>query len=480
MNHLTAAAADRYTTTGPSPARKSGSSHGSPVLPEVEHHTVTGAKTATEITRVQNTMEIVDPAGQGVAGYAQWRERVEWQRAGYVVAGIRSEVNTCGTVAVLNGAAGGQVGVSTSGKGVRVSGMWRCGNRWCAECRAKVAHHKAAEVEQAVRWAFGRGLIVSMYTLTGSHVTAEELDAAEGRLHEAVQGVTAKTVRKRMSAAWRAATTGKRNKALAAGRVGTITAQEVTVDDLMVNGSRSGIHWHRHHMVLLEPQEGRTAQEVAQDHGDLLFDYWQAGAEKVGLTADRKGFDVMVAEDENHAVDLAGYVVKGEHAPAVPAESFAAEVARAEGKNGRGRDRVSPEQVLRNIGYLKAHEPEGKRLRRLFAQWRDLEEGTKGVHWLRWSPGLRDLVGLDAEELSDEEIANTEELDAEEIAVVSWEELREHIEEIRRVVRLSADGEEFATLLVCLDSLGIDYRLESAEEWRERLSARLRAMRSGG
>lgn len=442
-----------------------------------KNQTAAPTEIGTETTRVQNTMEIVDPAGHEVDGYVNWRESVEWQRAGYAVAGKRGDVKACGTLPFVRG----EVAVSTAGKGVRVSGLSRCGFRWCPECRAKVAKRKAEEVAQAVRWALEKDLLVVMYTLTGSHVTTEELAAAEGRLHEAVQGVTAKTVRKRMSQAWRNATTGKRNKALSAGRVGTITAQEITVDDLMVNGSRTGIHWHRHMLVILEPVAGKSMQEVAADYGDLLFPYWQAGAESVGLTADRQGFDVMVAEDETHAVELAGYVAKGESAPVVPAETVSGihnEVARAEGKKGRGKDRVSPEQLLRNIGYLKEHEPEGKRLKRLFAQWRDLEEGTKGVHWLRWSPGLRDLVGL-GEEQSDEEIVNTAEVEAEEVAVVSWEELREHLEEIRRVVRESADGEEFATLLLCLDSLGIDYHMETAEEWQKQVSARLQAIRSG-
>ena len=429
---------------------------------------------ATETTGVHNTIEFGSTAGHSPEkdGYVWWREAVEKQRAGYAVAGVNGAVNTCGTVPVV----GNQVALSVAGKGLRVSGMWRCGSRWCAECRGKVAKHKAAEVEHAVKWAFDNGLIVVMYTLTGSHVTTDELDAAEGSLHEAVQGVTTKTVRQRMSRAWALATKGRKNKRLAEGRVGTITAQEVTVDDLMESGSRTGIHWHRHHMVLLEPEAGKSAHEVAAEYGDLLFEYWQGGAEAVGLVADRKGFDVMVAEDEAHAVDLAGYVSKGEKAPA---ESFAAEVSRGEGKNGRGRFRVSPEQVLRNLGYLAEVEPEGRRVKRLFAQWRDLEAGTKGVHWLRWSPGLRDLVGLDVEELTDEEIANTDEIEAEEVAVVSWDQIREHVEELRRVLREVDEDKSWETLLMCLDSLGVEYHLEAVDVWRSRVVARMAALRVG-
>lgn len=431
-------------------------------------------------------MEFVYPAGQDAADYVRWREQVEFQKRGYEVAGVRPEVKTCGTVPVLKGPGGGQVGMSVVGKGLRISGMWRCGNRWCPECRAKVAHHRSAEVEQAVGWASGNGLIVVMYTLTGSHFTDEEVESAGGSWHEAAQAVTAKMVRQRMSAAWRRATTGKRNKMLREGRVGTITAQEVTLDDVMVSGSRTGLHWHRHMLAFLEPQAGLSAEEVAGEYGNLLFEYWQAGVESVGLVADRKGFDVKVAGTPEEAEHLAGYVSKGEGALVSPAEAYAKdgrihlEMTRAEGKSGRGEGRVSPEQVLRNIGYLKGVEPEGNRLRRLMAQWRDLEEGAKGVHWLRWSPDLRAMVGLDVEEMTDEEVANTEvEAASEHVVVVSWGELREHVEELRRVIRESVDGEEFGTLLVCLDSLGVEYHLETSEEWQGRLSARMASMRVG-
>lgn len=118
-------------------------------------------------------------------------------------------------------------------------------------------------------------------------------------------------------------------------------------------------------------------------------------------------------------------------------------------------------------------------MKRLFAQWRDLEAGTKGVHWLRWSPGLRDLVGLDVEELTDEEIANTDEIEAEEVAVVSWDQIREHVEELRRVLREVDEDKSWETLLMCLDSLGVDYYLEAVDVWRSRVVARMAALRVG-
>ena len=70
--------------------------------------TGTAPKTATANTGVQTLMEIGSTAGQGADGYAVWREQVQWQRDGYAVAGVRSEVKTCGTVPVINGPAGGR------------------------------------------------------------------------------------------------------------------------------------------------------------------------------------------------------------------------------------------------------------------------------------------------------------------------------------------------------------------------------------
>lgn len=427
---------------------------------------------------VHNTMEKGYTAGHDTAaGYAWWLEQVDLQRAGYAHAGMRGEVKACGTVPVLKG----QVGLSvTAGNGLRVSGMWRCGSRWCAECRGKVAKTKADEVAQAVQYAIDHGLIVVMYTLTASHVTKEVLDAAGGSLHEAVQAVTTEQVRKEQGRAYALATKGRRSADLRRGRVGMITAQEVTADDLMVPGSRTGIHWHRHILVFLESQAGLSAEQVANTYGDMLFSYWQAGCESVGLVADKKGFDVTVATGTESALELAGYVAKGEsHTPEPEEITIHLEMSHAEGKKGRGKARVSPEQVLRNLAYLKETEGNTKRVKRLTAQWRDLEEGTKGVHWLRWSPGLRDLVGLGAE-LTDEEIANTEVMDdAEPVAVVRWEELKEHVAELRKVIRDAAEGEAWPVLLLALSSLGISYEVTTAEDWGERVASRWKAIKRG-
>lgn len=446
------------------------------------HNTPAPSKKTTLTPGVHNTMEKGYSTGHDTAaGYAWWLEQVALQREGYALAGLRGEVKVCGTVPVLKG----QVGLSvTTGNGVRVSGMWRCGSRWCPECRAKVAKAKAAEVEQAVRYALDRDLIVVMYTLTASHVTKEALEAAGGSLHEAVQTVTTKQVRKEQGRAYALATKGRRSADLRRGRVGMITAQEVTTDDLIVPASRTGIHWHRHILVFLEPQEGLTTEQVANEYGERLFSYWQQGCEGAGLVADKKGFDTTVATGTESALELAGYVAKGESPQeAKEAEEITIhlEMAHAEGKKGRGRSRVSPEQVLRNIAYLcdTGLGEDKKRVRRLVAQWKDLEAGTKGVHWLRWSPGLRDLVGL-GEELSDEEIANTEDMEAAEpVAVVKWEDLREHVEELRRVVREAQDGEGWNTLLLVLNSLGISYEVTTAEDWGDRISSRWKAIKRG-
>lgn len=434
----------------------------------------TAPNPATATTSLETHTEFPSTAGHN--GFMVWQEQVEYQRAGYALAGVSGRVKTCGTVPIVSG----RVALGTIGKGVSIKGLHRCGGRWCAECQTKIGRHKSGEVEQAMTWAIDHGLIPVMYTVTGAHATVEELDAAGGSLHIAVQGIDATTVRKRMSQAWANTRNGRRGVALRHQRVGMITAQEVTLDDVMFPGSRTGLHWHRHVLVLLHKVAGQSARETADNYGNDLFDLWQAGCAKVGLNADVKAFDVQVAETKEAAVELGKYIAKGESAPELVGESYAGnlhvELTRADGKNA-GKGRVSPEQLLRNIGYMQAVAPSNTtRMGQMVAQWKDLEKGTKGVHWVQWSPGLRDLVGLN-DELSDDEIAQLETpVDSDTVAVVTWDDLREHVGELRRVVRESDDGDEFATLLLCLDSWGVSYVLQSEVEWSETVTQRLRSI----
>lgn len=429
---------------------------------------------ATATTSLETHTKFASGAGQDTfTDWNVWRERVAYQRAGYELAGAQGRIKACGTVPIVSG----RVALGTVGKSVTVKGLHRCGSRWCAECQVKVASHKAAEVERAMQWAVSSGLIPVMYTVTGAHTTTEELEAAGGSLHEAVQGVDVHTVRKRMSRAWTFTRNGRRGSALRTKRVGMITAQEVTLDDVMFPGSRTGIHWHRHVLVLLNPVCGQSPQETADAYGEELFSLWQGGCAKVDLRADRQAFDVQVATTLQEAVELGKYVSKGESS-STPTETYTGtlhkELTRADAKLA-GKGRVSPEQLLRNIAYIHTHAPANStRLSQLVAQWKDLERGTKGVHWVQWSPGLRDLVGLD-EALSDEEIVHTEvPTDASTVAVVSWDELKQHVDELRRVVRLADDGEEFSTLLLCLDSWGVGYHLQDEEDWNNQVTTRMR------
>lgn len=438
------------------------------IAPTTTNH-ATLAKQATATTSLETHTKFASGAGQDTfSSWNLWRENVAYQRAGYAIAGVQGRVKTCGTVPIVSG----RVALGTVGKGVAIKGLHRCGNRWCLECQSKIASHKATDVEHAMQWAIAQGLIPVMYTLTGAHVTTAELDKADGNLHEAVQGVTVETVRKRMSKAWAVTRNGRRGSALKDKRIGMITAQEVTLDDFMFPGSRTGIHWHRHVLVLVKPVCGQSAHQAAHDYGMELFALWKSGCKKVDLKADISAFDIKVATTLQEAVDLGKYVSKGESTPKETyVDTLHKEMTRADAKNA-GKGRVSPEQLLRNIAYLKEHN-NPKRMNQLVAQWKDLERGTKGVHWLQWSPGLRDLVGL-GEDMTDEEIVHVEmQVDSPSVAVVTWDELKAHVDELRAVVRSAEDGTEWETLLLCLDSYGISYVLQPEHEWAQQVKQRL-------
>ena len=88
------------------------------------------------------------------------------------------------------------------------------------------------------------------------------------------------------------------------------------------------------------------------------------------------------------------------------------------------------------------------------------------------------MAGL-GEEKSDEEIANTQEVvQGDTMAVVEYDEVKEHIEEIREaVLETKKTAEKWDVLLLCLNALGISYELTSREEWDRQVKKWIKARR---
>lgn len=258
------------------------------------------------------------------------------------------------------------------------TGLLRCGSVWtCPVCRFHIARHRGSEVTEGVSNAAGLDLHVAFVTLTAHHGPSDPL----APLWE--------SVRKAATRMWQ----GRRGKAYRerVGYVGRITAHEVTV-------GASG--WHPHVHLLVFSRHPVQAQDV--------WGLWRRAAEAQGLTVERSAQDVQhVGLGGTDAGTVGRYVSK----MATANWTLASEVTDAAGVKVAGQARLAPFQLLDIIG--ETGDAEAVDL------WQEYCLASKGVSSLRWSPGLRDALGVVREELTDEEAANATEHDVTEVHAFS-------------------------------------------------------------
>lgn len=398
----------------------------------------------------------------------------EQQRIGYARAGLKQEVKTCGTLPVVSNTVA--LGVTDAGN-MQVCGLQRCASRWCPDCWSKVANSRAEDVKQVVSWAHEQGYRVCLATLTASHITTETRAKATAHVHEHYRrtgewldeqtaGVIMQDTREifdGLTAAWRYAHAGRGGVDLRDQRIGYARAFELTLDGL---GARllTGTHGHFHALLILDQDTDLNAYK------EKLWERWREGCRREKLTTAREGYDFKVLKVNNsrHVKAAASYLVKGEK---LNADKIGLEVARGDMKSNRGTGRTSPEGLLRAIGALREEGIGGSFWRQAVAQWRAIEEACKGRRWLTWSRDIRKLAGLGAE-ATDEELANSAEpVEGDSVAVVAYDQVKEHLDEIGERVAGAKKPEKFPTLLMCLDSLGLRYVECTQTAWNEHVRA---------
>ena len=376
---------------------------------------------ATGTSGVLNVASYASPAGQGHDSVDETRltaalkKRAELQERGYVLAGRKRSVHRCGCDPRRRDQAVA-LGIGEHG-GVQVAGMQHCSSRWCPRCWGLVTKERASDVQAVTKWAAEQGHTIALVTLTASHLTEETraAAAAAGKSDaEAVRMQELKPLLTAMQGAWRGMISGKQGKALREGWIGYARAVELTADNLVYAGHRTetGYHVHWHTVLILD--RGTDLDDL----GERLFSRWRDMCARRGLRASKEGFDLQECRDPAAA---AAYVVKGE----ITKKDLGMELTSS-GTKRAGQGRVTPEEILRNLGRAVAQTTGTKRrkpsefvaadlrepaiyperkLARLRAQWREIEEAFDGARWLTWSRDLRKLAGLGAEETA-EEVAN--------------------------------------------------------------------------
>lgn len=422
---------------------------------------------------VQRVGSNASTAGQGhktaqPLSQVQLAEFARLQSEGYTRVGKKQAVKECETKAVIRDKVG--LSINTNGN-VAVCGMQTCKSRWCPKCWSKVANRRRDEVAQVAEWATSQGHVMVLVTLTASHVRVSTLDAYNGKQFEALQAESTTAVFKGLSGAWRYMHSGRRGKWLSDNRVGYIRAFELTTD-VALGQAITGNHGH-FHMVLVLPANADVERIKSE-----MWSRWEQGCRYNDLAASAKGFDFKILDGDDRAQvkSATTYIAKGEKVDS--STKIGVEIARGDLKDGRLTRRCSPESLLRSIGAMDATEY-AEHAPRLLAHWRGIEDACHGRRWLTWSRELRDMAGLGAEQSDEAIMSEADHLGdgVEGVLLVKHSEIVDHLPELKRVInaRNLRPRKAFELLVICLDSLGVDYELMGHEDWKDLLGRWVKA-----
>lgn len=272
------------------------------------------------------------------------------------------------------------------------SGLQQCGNIWqCPTCSAKVRQSRALEIERVAtaHLKAGGGLYFPTFTTAHEkyHGLQETFDLVTGAFSTLMAGPvwsgrTRRTVKKgKVVKTWRE--NGEKDTY---GIIGYLRSIEVTIGD-------NGWHPHIHALIFTEKPLSKDAEAALRD---AWFSRYEAFIVKQGRKAPSKVHG-MDWQQVRSAGDVSQYLskVQDEHGTD---RNVHMEIARGDLKQGRRKGRT-PFQLLTDA--LATGEVQD------LAKWYEYEEVTHNRKAITWSNGLR--TRYDVEEVSDEELANTEE-----------------------------------------------------------------------
>ncbi len=303
-------------------------------------------------------------------------------------------------------------------KAAHYGGLIVCGSVWmCPVCAAKISERRREELSTAIA-AWGGQIVMATFTL--QHTAS---DALAGLLDDLQDGI------RKMRSGW-----GWKKFQEQHGMAGSVRGLEVTHGD-------HGFHPHQH--VLFFVGGGVDVEVFTQQ----LRDRWMASAARVGRYASpRWGLDVTAA-----SADVAAYVAKWGKEPQWTA---AHELAKAGSK--RGRSGSSSMLQLLEWYVVMGDVQAGRR-------WREYALAFKGKKQLVYSKGLRVLLGLIAEEKTDQEVVEEAVEDAVVLAqldLVAWRVVLGN-DARAELLTVASSGDP---VLVCAFLMGLGVRLEGVAD----------------
>ena len=248
------------------------------------------------------------------------------------------------------------------------AGLQTCGSVWlCPVCAAKISERRREELSAAIAAWEAKGGSVVMVTYTLSHESGDSLRSTLEGLTAALQSLRSTRQGRAWVERW--------------GVVGAVRALEVTY-------GRHGWHPHVHQLCFVE-----APVDPEQFRQELLA-LWQACVKlKAMRNVNCHGIDVAQGD-----MTVSEYVAKFGHERTWGADRELAKASSKASRSGR-----NPVQLLEAAG-------DGDEA--AAARWLEYAAVMPGSHQLRWSPGLRALLGL-GEAKSDEQLAEEQTESAE-------------------------------------------------------------------
>jgi hypothetical protein len=316
-------------------------------------------------------------------------------------------------------------------------GLCRCANgKLCAVCAAHLGEKKREQLAAGVDACIIQGAVFLM-TITTSHKLTDDLADVIARFDLAKREMRQARAYRSALDAWG----GPKN-------VKQVTAWELTWSPL------NGWHYHQHILVFVLDRSLMSWEPDA--FGAVARSEWQRAAARNGLTMNEHGFDFQATKGA-----VADYVAKWGHEPTRRPWGAEDEATKAHSKSGRvvvqGAKKsihLTPFQMLglldEGITHIFGHD--------LAALFRQYAAATKGKAQLKWSPGLRDALGLGVEKSDDELVEEASETSTchgligrkDWRAVVGNDARADLLQQVRM-------GKDFAAVADWLALLGVRY-----------------------
>lgn len=279
---------------------------------------------------------------------------------------------------------GSHVEYRKSGEMVGLSGLCSCGSVWvCPRCNSKVMARRAFELGALIASAQSQGFVAVEITLTLRHSLTDDLA----------------TLWSTLSHCWDRARNGKvwSKDCERFGVLGWLRVVEVT-------DGRNGWHPHLHGVVFVREIDAEGVNRLASG----MFGRWQRAAVRQGLEAPELVGQEWHVIGEGGDSKISQYLTEAKTYGSSVAIGL--ELTQTQSKQARSM------YATRSTWDLLDDAINGEV--RALARWWEYEQASTGKRQISYSRHLREVLGVNFDDLTDDEIADEEVGSADDAGVI--------------------------------------------------------------